>query len=59
MQDLAADEGFTFVDVSDGNPSQFVAASEYSDYHHMSPTGALRFTTMLADRIAVDVASLF
>jgi hypothetical protein len=55
MQDLADDEGFTFIDVSDGNPSQFASVSEYSDYHHMSPTGALRFTTMLADRIAGDV----
>jgi hypothetical protein len=55
MQDLADDERFTFIDVSDGNPSQFASVSEYSDYHHMSPTGALRFTTMLADRIAGDV----
>jgi hypothetical protein len=55
MQDVADEEGFTFIDVSDGNPSRFESASEYSDYHHMSPTGAARFTRMLADRIGADI----
>jgi hypothetical protein len=55
MGDLADQEGFTFIDVSDGNPSQFASMNEYSDYHHMSPAGAARFTTMLADRIGADV----
>ena len=56
LRNLGDEEGFTFIDVTDGNPSAFESTGDYSDYHHMSPAGAHRFTRMLADRIAPDVA---
>src|SRR5262249_54119747 len=48
MRDLARSEGVRFVDVTHGDPYLFSSQAEYSDYHHMSPAGARRFTTMLA-----------
>jgi hypothetical protein len=48
LQKLADDEGFAFVDVTAGAPDQFSRDADYSDYHHMSPEGAGRFTSMLA-----------
>jgi hypothetical protein len=65
LRRLAADEGFAFVDVTDGDPQRFASAREYSDYHHMSPAGADRFTRLLAAEfgghlqtlVAHDVAS--
>ena len=48
----AADaEGFTFIDVTQGNPQAFSVDAEFSDYHHMSPAGALRFTRALAHEL--------
>jgi hypothetical protein len=49
LQQLAANEGFEFIDVTGGDPLQFSSALEYSDYHHMSPAGSERFTRLLAD----------
>jgi hypothetical protein len=37
-----------FVDVTGGDPFAFNRDDEYSDYHHMTPEGARRFTTLLA-----------
>jgi hypothetical protein len=48
LRGLAAPEGFAFVDVTDGDRTRFSDDRDYSDYHHMSPDGATRFTTMLA-----------
>jgi hypothetical protein len=45
---LARAEGFPFVDVTGGDPALFSSPLDYSDYHHMSPAGARRFTTLLA-----------
>jgi hypothetical protein len=48
----AADEGgFSFVDVTRGNPRAFSSDAEFSDYHHMSPAGARRFTRALAQEL--------
>ena len=49
LQRLADAERFAFVDVTHGDPSQFSSDREYSDYHHMSPEGAARFTRLLAN----------
>ena len=43
---------FAFIDVTAGSADQFFRDAEYSDYHHMSPEGAGRFTAMLAAAIA-------
>jgi hypothetical protein len=48
LRELAAEEHVAFVDVTDGDPTRFADDREYSDYHHMSPVGADRFTTLLA-----------
>jgi hypothetical protein len=48
LAQLAGAEGFPFVDVTGGDPTLFSSPVEYSDYHHMSPAGARRFTTLLA-----------
>jgi len=48
LRQLATSEKFAFVDVTDGDPGLFASAAEYSDYHHMSPSGAERFTRLLA-----------
>lgn len=48
LQQLADDEGFVFLDVTGGATDQFSRDADYSDYHHMSPEGAGRFTQMLA-----------
>jgi hypothetical protein len=48
MRSLADSMSFEFVDVTAGDPQRFANDSEYSDYHHMSPAGAHRFTLMLA-----------
>jgi hypothetical protein len=48
LRALAAREGVAFVDVTGGDPAQFSSEAEYSDYHHMSPAGADRFTRLLA-----------
>jgi hypothetical protein len=52
LQGLADEEGFAFIDVTAGAADQFSRDAEYSDYHHMSPEGAGRFTVMLAAAIA-------
>ena len=49
LRELADSDGFQFVDVTNGDPLRFSSEVEYSDYHHMSPAGADRFTRMLAD----------
>jgi hypothetical protein len=48
LQTLADEEGFALVDVTAGATDQFSRDADYSDYHHMSPEGAGRFTLMLA-----------
>jgi len=48
LTELARAEGFPFVDVTGGDPALFSSPLDYSDYHHMSPAGARRFTTLLA-----------
>src|SRR4051812_11145872 len=48
LQQLADAEGFRFIDVTGGDPGQFAAPADYSDYHHMSPEGAQRFTRLVA-----------
>jgi hypothetical protein len=58
MRELAAREGFTFLDVTHGDPRRFARDAEYSDYHHMSPAGARRFTGLLADEFAQRSAAL-
>ena len=58
MENLADTEGFAFIDVTDGDPTRFSAAAEYSDYHPMSPDGAARFTTLLATEFGTRLAVL-
>jgi len=48
LANLGRTEAFPFIDVTRGDPAQFSNDAEYSDYHHMSPAGAARFTTLLA-----------
>jgi hypothetical protein len=48
MAQLARDEEFEFIDVTESVPNRFANEADYSDYHHMSPAGAIRFTHMLA-----------
>lgn len=52
LQQLADREGFPFVDVTNGDPQQFASPADYSDYHHMSPEGAQRFTSLVADALS-------
>jgi len=52
MTDLAAREGFQFLDVTHGDPRRFHDDADYSDYHHMSPAGAHRFTRALAQEFS-------
>ena len=52
LRRVASRGDFPFVDVTHGDPMQFADEREYSDYHHMSPDGATRFTTMLAREFA-------
>jgi hypothetical protein len=58
LRTLADSEGFSFVDVTGGDPEQFAAVDEYSDYHHMSPRGAERFTRLIAAEFASRVHAL-
>jgi len=57
LRRVAADEHVTFIDVSDGDPARFSNDAEYADYHHMSPEGAARFTTLLAATIARTIVT--
>jgi hypothetical protein len=50
---LAREEGFEFIDVTQSVPNRFADDADYSDYHHMSPAGAIRFTHILAREIAI------
>jgi len=43
--------GFTFVDVTEGRLESFEDDLLFSDYHHMRPKGARRFTRFLADAL--------
>jgi hypothetical protein len=58
LRSLAEAEGFPFVDVTDGDPERFANDADYSDYHHMSPDGAARFTMLLANRFDPSIAGL-
>ena len=51
LQSLAASQSFEFIDVTNRDPHRFANDAEYSDYHHMSPAGAHRFTLMLASEL--------
>lgn len=57
LQQLADEEGFLFIDVTRGNPLHFADEREFSDYYHMSPIGAKRFTTELAVALAPFIAT--
>jgi hypothetical protein len=48
MTEIARAERFEFIDVTQGDPQRFAEEADYSDYHHMSPAGAQRFTRLLA-----------
>jgi hypothetical protein len=48
---FAAANGIEFIDVTGGRADAFADPDEYSDYHHMSPAGAARFTCLLADHL--------
>ena len=52
LRQLSDEEGFALIDVTAGATDQFSRDADYSDYHHMSPEGAGRFTLMLATAIA-------
>jgi hypothetical protein len=52
MQQLADEAGFLFIDVTGGDAAQFSDELEFSDYYHMSPHGAKRFTRELAAALA-------
>jgi hypothetical protein len=58
LAQLARAEGFPFVDVTGGNPGLFSSPLDYSDYHHMSPAGARRFTTLLAAEFRTRYAAM-
>ena len=51
LRTLAAAQSFEFIDVTNRDPRRFANDAEYSDYHHMSPAGAHRFTLMLASEL--------
>jgi hypothetical protein len=55
----AGQGGFTFVDVTQGNPNAFSVDAEFSDYHHMSPAGARRFTRALAHELHASAGKPF
>ena len=50
---FAKAEGVAFLDPTEGDPSAFHNDEEYADTYHMSPAGAKRLTSILADRLAV------
>jgi hypothetical protein len=58
LTQLARAEGFAFLDVTGGNPALFSSPLDYSDYHHMSPAGARRFTTLLAAEFRTRYAGM-
>ena len=51
LRALAQSLSFEFIDVTNGDSRRFANDAEYSDYHHMSPAGAHRFTMMLASEL--------
>jgi hypothetical protein len=51
VRSLAQSMSFEFIDVTHGNPRLFANDADYSDYHHMSPAGAHRFTLLLASEL--------
>ena len=51
MTQHARAEGFEFIDVTQSVPNRFANDADYSDYHHMSPAGPIRFTDMLAREV--------
>ncbi|MBW2416095.1 MAG: hypothetical protein JRG76_16475 [Deltaproteobacteria bacterium] len=51
LRELAEEEGFLFVDVTDGDLSYGRRDSLFSDYGHMRPKGARWFTEELARRL--------
>jgi hypothetical protein len=57
LQRLADEEGFRFIDITRGNPAHFSDEREFSDYYHMSPIGATRFTSELAAVLAPFIAT--
>ena len=44
----AAEHGVPFLDVTEADLAAFAKDKWYSDFHHMSPAGAARFSTLLA-----------
>jgi hypothetical protein len=52
LGNLAEEERVPFIDVSDGDLHAFDDDSYFSDYHHMLPKGADRFTELLAAELA-------
>jgi hypothetical protein len=58
LTQLASAEGIPFVDVTGGDPALFSSPLDFSDYHHMSPAGARRFTVLLATEFRSRYAGL-
>ncbi len=52
LQAFADEHGIAFVDITDGDPAAFQNDLYFSDYTHMSRTGAEKFTTDLATHFA-------
>src|SRR5262245_28176982 len=57
LKRLADEEAFAFIDVTAGATDQFSRDADYSDYHHMSPEGAGRFTQMLATALSASAGA--
>ncbi len=54
LRAFAAAEHIRFIDVTHGDPATWCDERWFSDYHHMSPLGAARFTTQLARAFVSD-----
>lgn len=56
LRELARQEGFDFVDPTDGDLRAFDQEGAFSDYHHMTPEGAARLTRAIAGPIGALLA---
>ena len=52
LRSLAAEEGFVFIDPSNGDLGAFDIEGTFSDFHHMTPEGAAALTHEIAMPIA-------
>jgi hypothetical protein len=53
---FATAEGVAFLDPTEGDPYAFNDEEEYADTYHMTPAGAKRLTSILANRLSVRSA---